>query len=142
VHTTGVPEQAPAWHVSASVQPLPSVQLAPFGFAGLEQTPVAGAHVPALWHWSLAVHTMELLPVQTPDWQASVKVQAFPSLHPVPFGAPPQIPGVTVDTVTEVGDPGRNRPSTTDDVPGAWSASNRKLYSVPHRSAFALTSTA
>jgi hypothetical protein len=52
---------------------------------GFEHAPVAGLHVPALWHWSSAAHTTRLLPVQVPLWQVSVWVQALPSLHSVPF---------------------------------------------------------
>jgi hypothetical protein len=33
----------------------------------------------------LAVHTTGLPPVQAPDWQVSVRVQALPSLQAVPF---------------------------------------------------------
>src|SRR5207253_524736 len=49
--TTGfAPMQLPPWQVSACVQASPSLQAAPSGLAGFEQTPVAGSHVPALWH--------------------------------------------------------------------------------------------
>jgi hypothetical protein len=52
-HTTGfAPVHVPAWHVSACVHALPSLQALPSGLDGLEQTPVAGLHVPASWHWS------------------------------------------------------------------------------------------
>ena len=37
----------------------------------LEQTPVAGLHVPATWHWSEGVHTTGFAPVQTPTWHVS-----------------------------------------------------------------------
>ena len=51
VHVTGfAPTHAPFWHVSLRVHALPSLQVVPFAFAGLEQIPVAGAHVPAVWH--------------------------------------------------------------------------------------------
>jgi len=40
----------PLWHVSLTVQNSPSLQLVPFGAAGLEQVPVVGLHVPATWH--------------------------------------------------------------------------------------------
>ena len=52
---------------------------------GFEQAPVEVLHVPAVWHWSDAVHTTGLLPVQVPLWQVSVCVQALPSLQVVPF---------------------------------------------------------
>jgi hypothetical protein len=44
--------QAPLWHVSVWVQLLPSLHVVPLGSAGLEQVPVDGLHVPAVWHWS------------------------------------------------------------------------------------------
>jgi hypothetical protein len=64
---------------------LPSSQDVPSAFAGLLHTPVLAAQVPASWHWSLAVHCTGLLPVQFPAEQASVCVQALPSLHAVPL---------------------------------------------------------
>jgi len=67
VHTTGFePTQAPAWQVSVSVQLLPSLQGAPLGLAGLLQAPVALLQVPAVWHWSEAVHTTGFEPAQAP----------------------------------------------------------------------------
>src|SRR2546426_12611740 len=71
-------------HWSSYVPVLPSSHVVPSGLAGLEQLPVAGSHVPASWHWSSAVHTTELPPVQVPAWQGSVCGQASPSLHAVP----------------------------------------------------------
>src|SRR2546421_257729 len=53
----------------------------PSGAAGFEQAPVPGLHVPATWHWSLAVQVTGLLPVHVPLWQVSVWVHALPSLH-------------------------------------------------------------
>jgi hypothetical protein len=51
VQITGLPlAHAPDWHVSDWVQRLPSLHADPFGLAGLEHVPVAGAHVPASWH--------------------------------------------------------------------------------------------
>jgi hypothetical protein len=48
VHETGfAPWHTPAWQVSACVQRSPSLQAEPFAFAGFEQAPVAGLHVPA-----------------------------------------------------------------------------------------------
>ena len=46
---------------------------------------MAGLQVPASWHWSEAVQTTGLFPLQTPDWQVSTWVQASPSSHGVPF---------------------------------------------------------
>src|SRR5215831_5291641 len=57
-----VPMQVPAWQVSVCVQALPSLQLAPSAFAGFEQTPLAGLHVPATWHWSSALHVTGFAP--------------------------------------------------------------------------------
>jgi len=51
VHVTGfAPVQVPPWQVSLWVQAFPSLQAVPSGFAGFEQVPVAGSHVPASWH--------------------------------------------------------------------------------------------
>ena len=78
MHTTGfVPTQTPAAQVSVCVHALPSVQGVPSAWAGLVQAPVAGSQVPAVWHWSEAVHTTGIgLFWQTPALQESV-VQAF-----------------------------------------------------------------
>src|SRR5215831_5124526 len=78
---------APAWQASPVVQALLSLQVVPFGAAGFEQVPVAGLQVPATWHWSDAVHTTGLLPVQVPLWQVSVCVHALLSLQVVPLAA-------------------------------------------------------
>jgi hypothetical protein len=78
------PVQAPAWHVSAWVQALPSLHEEPLAFAGFEQTPVALLHVPAVWHWSAAAQVTGLAPVQVPAWHESVCVQALPSSHDAP----------------------------------------------------------
>jgi len=68
VQTIGLPlVQLPAWQVSDCVHALPSLQVEPLGLAGSEQTPFAGLHVPATWHWSDAVQTTGLAPVQIPD---------------------------------------------------------------------------
>src|SRR5437016_12256785 len=80
-----LPVQTPLWQVSVWVQALPSLQVLPLAFGGFEHVPVAGEQVPAVWHWSEAVQTTGLLPVQTPLWQVAVCVQAFPSLHVPPF---------------------------------------------------------
>ena len=76
---------APDWQVSVVVQALPSEHAVPFVAAGFEQTPVPVLQVPAVWHWSLAEQTIELLPVHVPDWHVSVCVQAFPSEQVEPF---------------------------------------------------------
>ena len=77
----------PAWHVSVRVQAFPSEHDVPFDATGFEHAPLAGSHVPAVWHASLAVHVFGLPPVQTPDWHESVCVHAFPSEHDVPYEA-------------------------------------------------------
>jgi hypothetical protein len=85
--TTALPDvQVPTWQVSVEVQALPSLQAEPFGLAGLEQIPVDVLQVPTSWHWSDAVQTTGLAPVQAPAWQVSVWVQALPSLQAEPFG--------------------------------------------------------
>jgi hypothetical protein len=86
VQTTFEPAvHVPFWHVSLSVQALPSLHGAPFALFGLEQMPVPGSHTPASWHWSSAEQTTGLDPIHVPLWQVSVCVQALPSLQEVPF---------------------------------------------------------
>jgi hypothetical protein len=88
VHVTGFdPAHVPLWQESIWVQALPSLHVAPFAAVGFEHWPVLVLHVPATWHWSLAVQVTGFEPVQTPVVHASVCVQAFPSLHVVPFTA-------------------------------------------------------
>src|SRR5439155_171976 len=85
VHTTGLaPTQAPAWQVSVCVQALPSSHGAPLSLAGLLQVYAARSRVPAVWHWSAAVHTTGLAPTQAPAWQVSLCVHALASLQLVP----------------------------------------------------------
>jgi hypothetical protein len=87
IQTTGLePAQIPVWQVSVWVHMLPSLQIVPLVTGGSEQTPLAGLHTPAAWHWSEAVHTTGLLPVQAPARQPSVKVHASPSSQGVPSG--------------------------------------------------------
>src|SRR5437867_2811172 len=85
VQTTGfAPTLLPFWQVSVCVQALRSLQAVPLVlFVGAEHTPVAGLQVPGSWHWS-AVQTTGFAPTQLPFWQASVCVQASPSLQAVP----------------------------------------------------------
>jgi hypothetical protein len=71
--------------VSVTVHAFPSLQLAPFVFAGFEQVPVVTSQVPASWHWSDAVHVLAVPAWHVPNWHVSVTVHAFPSLHGVPF---------------------------------------------------------
>jgi hypothetical protein len=68
------------------VQALLSLQVVPFGSAGLEHAPLVGLHVPAAWHWSAAEHATGFEPVHAPAWQVSLCVQVLPSVQVVPFG--------------------------------------------------------
>jgi hypothetical protein len=77
----------PPWQVSEVVQVSSSLHVVPSGALGFEHAPVAGLHVPATWHWSLAAQTTGLAPAHAPPWQASVCVQALPSVQAVPSGA-------------------------------------------------------
>jgi hypothetical protein len=70
--------------MSFDVHEFPSLHVLPSGSFGFEHTPLVGSQMPAEWHWSLAVQTTGLVPVQTPTRQASTWVQALPSLHWVP----------------------------------------------------------
>src|SRR5438552_16990168 len=72
-----MPTQMPASQASVRVQALPSSQPVPSGLAGLLQTPDAGLQMPAVWHWSAAVHTTGLAPTQAPAWQESLCVHAL-----------------------------------------------------------------
>src|SRR5438093_261412 len=85
-----MPTQMPASQASVRVQALPSSQPVPSGLAGLLQTPDAGLQMPAVWHWSAAVHTTGLAPTQAPAEQGSVRVQASPASH----GAPLRLAGL------------------------------------------------
>jgi hypothetical protein len=88
VQTTGLaPTQAPDWHVSVCVQEFESLHVAPFAFAGFEQTPVEGLHVPASWHWSDTVHTTGVPATHVPAaLHTSAPLHAFPSVQLVPAG--------------------------------------------------------
>src|SRR3989442_1218854 len=73
VQVTGLaPVQTPERQVSVWVHALPSFQAVPPEASRFEHTPVEGLHVPAKWHWSLAVQVTGLAPVQTPERQVSV----------------------------------------------------------------------
>ena len=86
VQVTGVPPvQTPAWQVSPVVQALPSLHVVPSVATGFEHAPVAGSHVPATCHWSVAVQVTGVPPVQTPFSQVSTWVQASPSEQGDPF---------------------------------------------------------
>ena len=93
------PVQTPALQVSLCVQALPSLQAVPSDTAGLEHLPVAGAHVPAAWHWSEAAQVTGLPAVQTPAWQVSPCVQELPSSQAPPVvGA--QVPSAVAPPAT------------------------------------------
>src|SRR5205823_14513343 len=99
-----MPTQMPASQASVRVQALPSSQPVPSGLAGLLQTPDAGLQMPAVWHWSAAVHTTGFPPTQAPAVQVSVRVQALPSSH----GAPSSLAGLL------------HRPVAGLQAPAAW----------------------
>src|SRR5262249_13689990 len=83
--TTGLaPVQTPASQVSLCVQALPSVQVVPLAFSGLEQVPFAGSQLPACCHWSSAEQTARLALLSLPTRQASHCVQALPSVQVTP----------------------------------------------------------
>jgi hypothetical protein len=76
----------PPLHWSLQVPPIPSSQAVPLALIGLEQIPVAGAHIPAVWHWSRAVHTtFDGAFPQAPPWQVSPIVHPSLSLQIVPL---------------------------------------------------------
>jgi hypothetical protein len=79
-----------------------SLQAVPSALFGFGQTPVEVLHIPATWHWSLAVHTTGLAPPQLPFWQVSVLVQALPSLQatPLAFTGLLQVPFAVLHTPT------------------------------------------
>jgi len=87
VHTTGVPVQAPAVHVSPCVQALPSLQVVPLASGGYEHTPLTGLQAPAAWQGPGGAHPTVTPPWQTPARQVSPVVHRLPSLHMVPSGA-------------------------------------------------------
>src|SRR5947207_3618420 len=77
--TTGfVPVQLPPWQVSAWVQASPSLQAVPSGLAGFEQTPLAGSHVPTLWHEPEGTRPKGSHPVHLPPGHVSVSLHASP----------------------------------------------------------------
>src|SRR2546428_6431214 len=121
VHTTGFPPtQAPAWQVSVCVQALPSLQAAPSSLAGWVQMPDAGLQVPAVWHWSAAVHTTGFPPAQAPASQVSVCVQALPSSHgaPLSLGGLVQPPDAGLQTPPASHCPAAAEPTATPPTHG------------------------
>jgi hypothetical protein len=86
-HTTGDPPvHWPPWHWSTAVHLLPSSQLAPSGLLGLEQVPVPGLQVPAVWHWSVAAQTTACPLVHVPLRHWSPVVHLSPSSQLAPSG--------------------------------------------------------
>src|SRR2546422_461732 len=76
VQVTGLePVQVPLWQVSVWVQALPSVHAVPLVLGGVEHTPVLVLQVPTSWHWSEAVQTTGLLPVQIGSGPGRERVQ-------------------------------------------------------------------
>jgi hypothetical protein len=131
VHVTVVkPVQMPVWHVSVCVQALPSLHDVPFGAFRFEQVPVAGSHVPATWHWSLAVHVTVVEPVQMPDWHVSVCVQALPSLHGVPFDLKPSA-GQPASVPVQVSAASHSPAAARHTVPAETNLSDGQLLLVP-----------
>ena len=88
MHVTAfAPTQLPDWQLSVWVHALPSLHEAPFGFAGFEQMPVAGLHVPTSWHWSEATHVTGVPGRQLPvALHVSLPLHALPSEQLVPTG--------------------------------------------------------
>jgi hypothetical protein len=85
LQTRGVPAvQIPLWHVSLPLQTLPSEHDVPFP-TGLVVQPVAGAQE-SFVHALPSLQTSVVPAVQTPAWQVSAPLHAFPSEHAEPFG--------------------------------------------------------
>jgi hypothetical protein len=115
---TGAPlTQAPALHASAVVHPLPSSQLAPSGFAvGGEQPETGMQTLSARWQASGGGHASGLLPVQTPDWQVSVWVQALASSQAVPVRSL-QVPSLSAPAATEQASQGPRAQAVEQQTP-------------------------
>ena len=86
------PVQMPAWQLSVCVQRLASLQELPSALAGLEQAPVEGLQVPAVWHWSAAAQVTGLPPVHEPPGRCRTVVQALPSLQGAVLAVWAQVP--------------------------------------------------
>jgi hypothetical protein len=98
------PPQTPAKQVSSNLHASPLMHVDPSAFVRLEQTPVTVSQTPGPWHASKAAHTTGLLPEQTPDWQVSVWVHAFPS--------PQLVPSAVVGL--------EHRPEAVSHTPATW----------------------
>ena len=80
------------------------VAAVPFGLAGFEQTPVAGLHVPAAWHWSGAVQVTGLRAgagagLAGVGLRAGVAVVARGAVRPWPGSSRRPSPGCTCPAV-------------------------------------------
>jgi hypothetical protein len=85
VHDTGFePVHAPFKQLDAFVHALPSSHVVPSVAVGFVHVPVDGWHVPAVWHWSLALQMTGLDPVQFPSWQVYVWLHRLLPVHVVP----------------------------------------------------------
>src|SRR5689334_18025401 len=74
----------PFRQLSPVVHALLSLHSVPSAFFGFEHIPVAGSHVPALWHVSEAMQTLVVPSWHMPFRQLSPVVHALLSLHSVP----------------------------------------------------------
>src|SRR2546429_198872 len=79
-----VPPQVPAVQTSFLVHAAPSSHAVPSDLLAQEQVP-SPLQVPAWWHWSGGTQ-VKAVPAHVSAVQASVCVQAAPSLHAVPSG--------------------------------------------------------
>jgi hypothetical protein len=99
--------QTPATHESPVQSWLSEEQGVMSALAGFEQRPVPGLHEPGSWHSSGCGQTTEGPETQVPFEQASLSVQPFPSLQPVPLLRllhVPSLPG-TLQATQSLGSP-------------------------------------
>jgi hypothetical protein len=99
---TGVPVHTPAMQWSLVRHGSLAVHMVLFGAVGFEHVPVEGLHVPATWHWSLAVHVMGSEPTHVPFMHLSICVHGLPSSHIVPLVALPVCSHVCVPVMHDV----------------------------------------
>ena len=92
VHTTGFdPIHTPLWQVSACVQALASLQVAPLDFTGFVHRSVVALHVPALWHWSVAGQLATQLSVLSVQFELQLSPLPVPQKNPeLAHVAPPR----------------------------------------------------
>src|SRR5207248_2268311 len=65
------------------------------------QVPVAGSQVPAVWHWSEAVHTTGFAPTLAPAAQESARVQTLSSSRTMPSAWPGRLRAPQAQTLQE-----------------------------------------